>query len=340
MRRRPYNRRAGAAKPAGCLGHRDIDASRARRPPIRLAGDPRAALRPPSSTPWRRSRDDGAITLPDGVPATVTVERPRQKGHGDYATNVALQLAKQAGHATRASSPSCVADRLERPTASPTVEVAGPGLPQHQRRGRRAGRGRRRDRRGRGGVRRLRRVAGRRSTSSSSPPTRPARCTSAAPAGPPWATRSAGLLEASGAEVTREYYFNDHGAQIDRFSRSLLASGRGRADARRTATPAQYIAEIAEAVVADRPEAPRPARRRGPRGLPRDGVDADVRRDQADAARLRRRLRRLLPRERPARVAARSTEAIDAAHASWATSTRRTARSGCAPRSTATTRTA
>ena len=28
----------------------------------------------------------------------MTVERPRQKGHGDYATNVALQLAKKAGH--------------------------------------------------------------------------------------------------------------------------------------------------------------------------------------------------------------------------------------------------
>src|SRR5699024_11651495 len=35
------------------------------------------------------------------------------------------------------------------------------------------------------------------------------------------------VLEASGAEVTREYYFNDHGAQIDRFSRSLAAAARG-----------------------------------------------------------------------------------------------------------------
>ena len=34
----------------------------------------------------------GRLTLPDGVPATVVVERPRSKEHGDYATNVALQL--------------------------------------------------------------------------------------------------------------------------------------------------------------------------------------------------------------------------------------------------------
>ena len=38
--------------------------------------------------------DEGAITLADGVPASVTVERPRQKGHGEYATNVAVQLAR------------------------------------------------------------------------------------------------------------------------------------------------------------------------------------------------------------------------------------------------------
>ena len=46
--------------------------------------------------------DDGSLVLDGGVPAEVTVERPRQKGHGDYATNVALQLAKRAGTRPRA----------------------------------------------------------------------------------------------------------------------------------------------------------------------------------------------------------------------------------------------
>ena len=46
--------------------------------------------------------DEGAITLPEGVPTTVTVERPRSKEHGDYATNVALQLGKRAGMNPRA----------------------------------------------------------------------------------------------------------------------------------------------------------------------------------------------------------------------------------------------
>ena len=61
------------------------------------------------------------------------------------------------------------------------------------------------------------------------------------------------LLIASGAEVTREYYFNDHGAQIDRFARSLLAA------ATEKPTPEDgyagaYIEEIATAVIAQRPD--------------------------------------------------------------------------------------
>ena len=39
---------------------------------------------------------EGAVDLPDGVPSQVLVERPKVKEHGDYATNVALQLGKRA----------------------------------------------------------------------------------------------------------------------------------------------------------------------------------------------------------------------------------------------------
>jgi len=70
---------------------------------------------------------DGAVTLPDGVPAQVTVERPRQKGHGDYATNVALQLAKKAGTNPRAFA-DLVAERLRASDGVAEVEVAGPGF--------------------------------------------------------------------------------------------------------------------------------------------------------------------------------------------------------------------
>src|SRR3954470_7956057 len=70
---------------------------------------------------------EGAITLPDGVPTSVTVERPRQKGHGDYATNVALQLAKKAGTNPRAFA-ELVQQGLERTDGIDAVEIAGPGF--------------------------------------------------------------------------------------------------------------------------------------------------------------------------------------------------------------------
>src|SRR3954449_4860846 len=59
------------------------------------------------------------------------------------------------------------------------------------------------------------------------------------------------LLTATGADVTREYYFNDHGAQIDRFARSLLARARGQ-EAPEDGYAGAYIDDIAQRVVAAR----------------------------------------------------------------------------------------
>jgi arginyl-tRNA synthetase len=62
------------------------------------------------------------------------------------------------------------------------------------------------------------------------------------------------VLQASGAEVSREYYFNDHGAQVDRFARSLLAAARGE-DVPEDGYAGSYIGEIAARIVAEHPEA-------------------------------------------------------------------------------------
>jgi arginyl-tRNA synthetase len=70
---------------------------------------------------------DGAVTLSDGVPTAVTVERPRSKEHGDYATNVALQLAKRASTNPRALG-EALAERLRADAGVEAVEVAGPGF--------------------------------------------------------------------------------------------------------------------------------------------------------------------------------------------------------------------
>ena len=143
-----------------------------------------------------------------------------------------------------------------------------------------------------------------RSTSSSSRRTRPARSTSAARAGPRSATASRACFQAQGGVVTREYYFNDHGVQIDRFARSLVAAHLGE-PAPEDGYGGAYILDIAARGRG------RLSRRRCALALPRDEAqevvprarrEPDVRRDQGEPARLRRRLRRLLPREHAARI--------------------------------------
>ncbi|MBJ7528335.1 MAG: arginine--tRNA ligase [Nocardioides sp.] len=196
--------------------------------------------------------DEGSLTLPEGVPTSVTVERPRQKGHGDYATNVALQLAKRAGTHPRALA-ELVAARLGAVDGVGEVEIAGPGFlnitVEAGAQGRvaldvlAAG-----DRYGASQA-----FAGERINLEfvSANPTGPIHI-----GGVRWAAVGDALgriFTMTGAEVTREYYFNDHGAQIDRFSRSLLASAQGR-PAPEDGYGGQYIHDIAAAVAEQRPE--------------------------------------------------------------------------------------
>jgi arginyl-tRNA synthetase len=64
---------------------------------------------------------------PAALPATVTVRRPRDPVHGDYATNVALQTGKRAGVAPREFAGS-LAQALARQPAVRCAQVAGPGF--------------------------------------------------------------------------------------------------------------------------------------------------------------------------------------------------------------------
>jgi arginyl-tRNA synthetase len=197
--------------------------------------------------------DQGALTLPDGVPAEVTVERPRQKGHGDYATNVALQLAKKAGLNPRAFG-ELLATQLEQADGIAAVEVAGPGFLNITVEA------------GAQGQLAADIVAAGSSYGSSNAFAGEKinlEFVSANPTGPlhiggvRWAAVGDALgriFEMTGAAVTREYYFNDHGAQIDRFARSLLASAEGQ-PAPEDGYGGQYIHEIAAAVVQKRPDA-------------------------------------------------------------------------------------
>jgi len=191
--------------------------------------------------------EEGALSLPAGPPTRVVVERPKAREHGDYATNVALQLAKKTGMPPRDLA-SLLGRRLEQDPGVAAAEVAGPGFLNV------------RVEAGAQGVVAAQVVeAGAsygRSTSCagqrinlefvSANPTGPVTLASAR-----WAAVGdaiARLLAASGGEVTREYYFNDHGAQIDRFARSLLARGRGQA-VPEDGYASSYVEEIAQQVL-------------------------------------------------------------------------------------------
>ncbi|MGY2702687.1 arginine--tRNA ligase [Nocardioides sp. HB32] len=196
--------------------------------------------------------DEGAITLPDGALTSVTVERPRQKGHGDYATNVALQLGKRAGMNPRDLA-ALVRERLERTDGIAGVDIAGPGFLNITVAA------------GAQGIVAAQIVDAGASYGASdllAGEKINLEFVSANPTGPlhlggvRWAAVGDALgrvFEMAGADVTREYYFNDHGAQIDRFSRSLLASAKGE-PAPEDGYGGDYIHEIANAVVAKRPE--------------------------------------------------------------------------------------
>jgi arginyl-tRNA synthetase len=190
--------------------------------------------------------------FPGSVPADVVVERPKNPEHGDYATNVALRLAKPAGRPAREVA-EAIAARLRATDGIERVDVAGPGflnvtlaadsLGALARQIVEAGAGY-----GRGDA-----LAGRRVNLEfvSANPTGPVHL-----GGTRWAAVGdalARILEACGASVTREYYFNDHGAQIDRFARSLLANAKGQ-PAPEDGYGGAYIGEIAQQIVAARPD--------------------------------------------------------------------------------------
>ena len=187
------------------------------------------------------------------LPAKLTVERPRNPEHGDYATNVALQVAKKAGAVPRDFA-GWLADALTADAAIESADVAGPGFLNI-----------RLAAAAQGEIVARVLAAGSAFGGGSSMAGKKVNLefVSANPTGPVhlggtrWAAVGDALgriLTAHGAEVTREYYFNDHGAQIDRFSRSLIAAAKGE-QAPENGYAGEYIAEIASKVLAREPEA-------------------------------------------------------------------------------------
>lgn len=194
-----------------------------------------------------RGLDAGAL------PETINVERPRNPDHGDYATNVALQGARRLGVAPRELA-QWLATALTSDDSVASAEVAGPGFVNLRLAADSHGaivrealeRG---DTYGHGDA-----LAGTNINLE---------FVSANPTGPlhlghtRWAAVGDALgrlLAASGGYVTREYYFNDAGAQIDLFVRSLMAASRGE-PIPEDGYQGSYIAEIAAEVLRRAPDA-------------------------------------------------------------------------------------
>lgn len=201
----------------------------------------------------RASVEAGELSLHEGAaPTQVRIERPKKAEHGDYATNVAMQLARHAGRPPREIAETLKA-RLVRFPGIEAVDVAGPGFLNITVAAAAQGDLARRivedgSAYGHSGA-----LAGEKVNLEfvSANPTGPLHLGHAR-----WAAVGdalARLLSAAGAEVTREYYVNDAGAQIDSFGESLYAASAGEP------TPeggygGAYVGEIAAKVTAGRPE--------------------------------------------------------------------------------------
>jgi arginyl-tRNA synthetase len=186
------------------------------------------------------------------LPETVTIERPKNREHGDWATNAAMQLAGLFSLSPRELA-GLLAAELEQLPAISEVSIAGPGFINF------------RIETAAAAALVLDIVAkagdyGRGETLKglkmnlefvSANPTGPIHL-----GGTRWAAVGdslARVLEFQGAEVTREYYFNDHGVQIDRFARSLLAAAKAE-PVPEDGYGGAYITEIAKRVLAETAE--------------------------------------------------------------------------------------
>jgi arginyl-tRNA synthetase len=186
------------------------------------------------------------------VPDSIPLERPKNRDHGDYASSIALQLAKPSG-----KNPRDVAELLKTELESlpevTKVDIAGPGFINITlNRASQANLVRTilssADKYGHGELLKGVKIN--------------LEFISANPTGPlhlghtRWAAVGDSLgrvLSAAGAEVTREFYINDRGNQMDLFGQSVQACALGN-PIPEDGYQGAYIADLAKEVVAANPK--------------------------------------------------------------------------------------
>jgi arginyl-tRNA synthetase len=191
-------------------------------------------------------------SLAGQAPDEVVIERPKNRDHGDYATPVALTLAKSAGRPPREIA-DLVAARLAAVEGISEAEVAGPGFINVRLAADAQG------------------VVARQVVEAGESygcgvghagQTINVEFISANPTGPihlghtRWAAVGdaiARVLEADGADVSREFYINDRGTQMERFGASVLAVAQGH-PVPEDGYHGAYIADLAAHIVAEHPD--------------------------------------------------------------------------------------
>ncbi|PFG30916.1 arginyl-tRNA synthetase [Paramicrobacterium agarici] len=192
-----------------------------------------------------RRRDGSSAELNESM---VTIERPKNRDHGDWSSNIAMKLAKTLGANPRELADE-IAEHLQNTEGIASAEVAGPGFIN---------------------VRLEAAAAGQLAKTivdagvayghneSLSGTTINLEFVSANPVGPlhightRWAALGDSIrrvLAASGADVASEYYINDAGKQMDTFGASVLAAAQGEPTPE-GGYPGAYISDLAAAVVA------------------------------------------------------------------------------------------
>ncbi|MER7278254.1 arginine--tRNA ligase [Dactylosporangium sp. NPDC000244] len=186
------------------------------------------------------------------LPATTSVERPRNPEHGDYASNIALQLGKRVGLNPRELA-AAVAKNLQETPGIGSVEIAGPGFLNIRLAAGAVGELA-------GLIVRAGRGYGRSETLAKEKVN--LEFVSANPTGPVhlghtrWAAVGDALgriLSAAGADVTREHYINDAGVQMNRFGESVMAAAHGQPTPP-DGYPGEYVQDIANAIKATDPD--------------------------------------------------------------------------------------
>ncbi|MFF0342417.1 arginine--tRNA ligase [Kribbella sp. NPDC004875] len=195
--------------------------------------------------------DDGTITVEGGLPRELKVERPKNPEHGDYATNVAMQLGKRAGLNPRQFA-ELLAARLRDDEAITAVEIAGPGFINLRVAA---------DAQGKVAQAILDAGPAYGTSDSLHGRTINLEFISANPTGPlhlghtRWAAVGdalARVLTAAGASVSREFYINDRGNQMDKFGASLRAAAHGE-PIPGDGYHGEYILDLAKRIVAEVP---------------------------------------------------------------------------------------